>query len=180
MITVHAARIPAMLGHPETVLVAFDDITALKAAQAQLEEAVRVRQDFLSIAGHELRTPLTSVLLNLRGVERELQSDARDADDRLLLRWQSLSREIRRLEGLVDELLDISRISAGKMSFVPERVDLAELVREVVDRFSRPSMEPGAININAPAKAKHGDKDEDAENEDDDAPKHKAKGKAHD
>jgi aspartate-semialdehyde dehydrogenase len=50
VITVHAARIPAMLGHPETVLIAFDDITALKDAQAQLEEAVRVRQDFLSIA----------------------------------------------------------------------------------------------------------------------------------
>ena len=44
---------PAMLGHPGTVLVAFDDITALKEAQAQLEESVRVRQD-------SCRSPATS------------------------------------------------------------------------------------------------------------------------
>ena len=69
VITVHSALIPAMFGHPETVLVAFDDITALKDVQAQLEDAVRVRQDFLSIAGHELKTPLTSVLLNLSLVD---------------------------------------------------------------------------------------------------------------
>ena len=93
VITVHGARIPAMLGHPETVLIAFDDITALKDAQAQLEEAVRVRQDFLSIAGHELKTPLTSVLLNLRAVDKSLRAGARGDDDpRLFARWGALSR----------------------------------------------------------------------------------------
>ena len=139
VITVHAARIPAMLGHPETVLIAFDDITALKDAQAQLEEAVRVRQDFLSIAGHELKTPLTSVLLNLRAVDKSLRAGARGDDDpRLAARWHALSRQIGRLEGLVDQLLDVSRITAGKMVLSPERIDLGELVREVVDRFAPP------------------------------------------
>ena len=47
VITIHAARIAEMFGHPETVLIAFDDITNLKEVHAQLEEAVRVRQDFL-------------------------------------------------------------------------------------------------------------------------------------
>ena len=47
------------------MLITFDDITPLKDAHAQLEEAVRVRQDFLSIAGHELKTPLTSMMLNM-------------------------------------------------------------------------------------------------------------------
>ena len=147
VITVHAARIPAMFGHPETVLVAFDDITALKEAQAQLEESVRVRQDFLSIAGHELKTPLTSVLLNLRAVDKSLQDGARADDSRLRARWQALSRQIGRLEGLVDQLLDVSRITAGKVVLAPERIDLGELVREVVDRFSPPSTEAATILV---------------------------------
>ena len=87
VITIHAARIPAMFGHPETVLVAFDDITALKDVQLQLEEAVRARQDFLSIAGHELKTPLTSVLLNLHAVDQVLSLGPLDGDAWLARRW---------------------------------------------------------------------------------------------
>jgi signal transduction histidine kinase len=151
VITVHAARIPAMLGHPETVLVGFDDITALKEAHAQLEEALRVRQDFLSIAGHELKTPLTSVLLNLRAVDKALERGARADDTRLLARWQALSRQIGRLGGLVDQLLDVSRITAGKLVLAPEPIDLGELVREVVDRFSPPSPEFGTIHVHVTA-----------------------------
>ena len=139
-----------MFGHPETVLIAFDDITNLKEVHAQLEEAVRVRQDFLSIAGHELKTPLTSVLLNLRSVDKALQGGARADDPRFAARWRALGQQIGRLEGLVDQLLDVSRITAGKMVLAPEPVDLAALVREVVGRFSPPSMaEAGAIHVQA-------------------------------
>jgi signal transduction histidine kinase len=132
------------------VLIAFDDITALKDAYAQLEEAVRVRQDFLSIAGHELKTPLTSVLLNLRAVDKTLQSGAGVGDARFGARWAALGQQIGRLEALVDQLLDVSRITAGKLVLTPERLDLAELVREVVGRFSQPPMtEAGAIRVEA-------------------------------
>jgi len=144
---VHSTRVPAKLGHTETVLVAFDDITELKDAQAQLEEAVRVRQDFLSIAGHELKTPLTSVLLNLRAVDNSLREGAHADEARLRARWQALSRQIGRLAGLVDQLLDVSRISAGKMELSPERIDLGDMVREVVDRFAPPSTEAGTIHV---------------------------------
>jgi signal transduction histidine kinase len=146
VITIYAARIPAMLGHPETVLVAFDDITELKDAQAQLEEAVRVRQDFLSIAGHELKTPLTSVLLNLRAVDKSLQGGAPGGDERLAARWQALTRQMGRLDGLVDQLLDVSRITAGRMVLAPEAIDLGELVRDVAGRFS-PAPDAGAIDV---------------------------------
>ena len=114
-----------MFGHPETVLIAFDDITALKDVQAQLEEAVRVRQDFLSIAGHELKTPLTSVMLNLHAVDKSLQGGARAVDDAPGRRaGRRSSRQLGRLEGLVDQLLDVSRITAGKMALAPEPIDL--------------------------------------------------------
>jgi nitrogen fixation/metabolism regulation signal transduction histidine kinase len=152
VITVHSARIPAMFGHPETVLIAFDDITPLKEVQAQLEEAVRVRQDFLSIAGHELKTPLTSVLLNLYAVDKSLHGDARAIDERLEARWQALRRQVGRLEGLVDQLLDVSRITAGKMTLAPEPIDLGALVREVAGRFSPEALaEPDAGTIDVQA-----------------------------
>jgi signal transduction histidine kinase len=151
VITIHAARIPAMFGHPETVLIAFDDITALKDVQAQLEEAVRVRQDFLSIAGHELKTPLTSVMLNLRAVDNSLRGSARaDDDPRLAARWQALGRQVARLDGLVDQLLDVSRITAGKMALAPEPIELGELVREVVSRFS-PTFTPEIATVDVHA-----------------------------
>ena len=149
VITIHAARIPAMFGHPETVLIAFDDITALKDVQAQLEEAVRVRQDFLSIAGHELKTPLTSVMLNLRAVDNSLQG-ARAGDARLAARWQALGRQLGRLDGLVDQLLDVSRITAGKMALAPEPIELGELVRDVVGQFS-PTFAPETATIDVSA-----------------------------
>jgi signal transduction histidine kinase len=151
VITVHSARIPALFGHAETVLIAFDDITALKHTQAQLEEAVRARQDFLSIAGHELKTPLTSVLLNVRAVDKALQAGARGHDARLAARWGALVNQLGRLEGLIDQLLDVSRITAGKMTLVPEPIDLGALVREVVQRFLPPSTDAGAIEVNVAA-----------------------------
>jgi signal transduction histidine kinase len=147
VITIHAARIPAMLGHPETVLLAFDDITPLKDAQAQLEEAVRVRQDFLSIAGHELKTPLTSVMLNLYSVDRSLKGSGMAQNDPLLAaRWQALGRQLGRLQGLVDQLLDVSRITAGRLVLTPEPLDLATLVPEVVSHVA-PAPAAGAIEV---------------------------------
>jgi signal transduction histidine kinase len=155
VITIHAARIPAMLGHAETVLITFDDITPLKDVQAQLEEAVRVRQDFLSIAGHELKTPLTSVMLNVHSVDNALKGGARGDDARLAGRWRALSRQLGRLESLIDQLLDVSRITAGKMALAPEPIELGELVREVAGRFS-PAPEVGAIDVQVAGRAVSG------------------------
>ena len=131
----------------EHVALVFKDQTAETLVREQLEEALRARQDFLSIAGHELKTPLTSVMLNLHAMDVALQARLNIDDDRVLVRWQALGRELRRLDRLVEQLLDISRITAGKMPLIPERVDLGELVREVVDRFWSPSMEPGIIDV---------------------------------
>ena len=103
---------------------------------AQLTEQVRVRQDFLSIAGHELKTPLTSVLLNLYAVGQSLAEGPISDDPLLAKRWRTLTRQLQRLESLVDQLLDVSRITAGKLKLSPELLDLGEVVREVADRFA--------------------------------------------
>jgi PAS domain S-box-containing protein len=149
----YSARLPAVHGHAETVMLAFDDITALKQTQRELQEAVRVRQDFLSVAGHELKTPLTAILLNVRVLDRALGASSTtpsplQADPRLANRWQGLQRQIGRLTGLVERLLDVSRICEGKLTLDLEPLDLAEVASEVASRFS--GAESPQITVDAP------------------------------
>ncbi len=149
VLTAQAARLAGVDGHRETVLVAFEDVTALKTVQGELEEAVRVRQDFLSVAGHELKTPLTALWLNLRLIEQTLarrpepatpSEPARpsmfDENARLGERWRGLQRQLARLNGLIDQLLDVSRLAAGKLTLELEPLELSEVVRDVVGRFA--------------------------------------------
>jgi PAS domain S-box-containing protein len=104
-----------------------------QAARAAAEEAVRVRDDFVATAGHELKTPLTSLLLHVRSMQRAVRTGRPvDFADHL----DKLARSGVRLEKLVNQLLDVSRITAGQLRLEPEPMDLADLVREVVTRFA--------------------------------------------
>jgi PAS domain S-box-containing protein len=98
---------------------------------AQAQEAVRLRDEFLSIASHELKTPLTVLQLQLEALGERLE--ALDGPTRKKVERAGQSAE--RLVELVDALLDVSRISSGRFDLHPERFDLAELVAEVADRL---------------------------------------------
>jgi signal transduction histidine kinase len=116
---------------------------AHRAAQAienarlygQAQAQVAARDEFLSIASHELRTPLTSLRLaleNLRRVTGKLLSGTevpREAAERAL---SVAERAGRRLEGLVEALLDVSRIHLGRLDLDAEEVELGTLVAEAV------------------------------------------------
>jgi signal transduction histidine kinase len=107
-----------------------------EAAQAELREAVRLREEFLSVASHELRTPLTPLkgfaALTLSRMEKGGDFPERE---RTLKALRSMARQTDRLTRLVDDLLDTSRIQAGRFELERARVDLLPLVREVVERF---------------------------------------------
>ena len=111
---------------------------ALAVENAQLyqglQEAVKLREEFLAIAGHELKTPLAAMLMHVQSLERSVRADERAP--KLRERLAKASSAGRRLEGLIYQLLDVTRISAGHLTLEPERMDLEELVREVVDRFA--------------------------------------------
>jgi len=98
-----------------------------RQARTAAEEAVRMRDEFLSVASHELRTPLTSLQLAIQGLSRRLGTDVAPPIERNL----ALSvRQLRRLGGLVGLLLDVSRIRAGRLELDRRLVDLREVVRE--------------------------------------------------
>ncbi|NBD14194.1 ATP-binding protein [Corallococcus silvisoli] len=97
-----------------------------------LAEALRARDDFLSVAAHELRTPLAAFQLHLELVERGL---GRDAPPKALERLKQARAFIRRLAMLVDVLMDVSQITSGRLKLVRTDVDLGDLLVEVT-RFA--------------------------------------------
>ena len=108
----------------------------LRLAQAQ--EAVRLRDEFLSIASHELKTPLTALTLQMQAARRSIEGPAGQRLDRAL-------RSADRLAELIETLLDVSRIVSGKLTLKMEPGDLAELAQEVIDR-----MTPSAAHAGIP------------------------------
>jgi signal transduction histidine kinase len=97
---------------------------------AERDRAVEAREDFLSVASHELRTPLTSLSLQIQLLARAL-SNGEARTDELRETVSAALRQSRKLGKLVDQLLDVSRITAGRLRLERERFDLAELAREV-------------------------------------------------
>ena len=99
----------------------------------QAQDAVRIRDEFLSIASHELKTPLTS--LGLQSESLIAAVTRAGGPEALARRAEVIRRNVERLNRLIANLLDISRIGAGRLDLDLEDVDLADVVREVVARF---------------------------------------------
>ncbi len=103
--------------------VAAENATLFQEARA----AVRYRDEFLSIASHELNTPLTPLRLQLESALRGV------VEERLRGKLVLSVKQVDRISKLVGELLDVSRITSGKMHLREESIDLADLLREVTE-----------------------------------------------
>jgi PAS domain S-box-containing protein len=97
----------------------------------QAQEAIRLRDEFLSIASHELKTPLTTLQLQLH----TLSGRAQASDPRLASKLARAARSGDRLATLVEMLLDVSRITTGRLTLHCEEFDLAAAVHDVCERF---------------------------------------------
>ena len=118
--------------------VAADNAMLFQAAN----EAIHVRDEFIAVASHELRTPLTTLSLRLDAL---LRASSRQpiAPDEFLGSAESMRVSVRRLSMLVDNLLNARHIGDLGSNLHLEDVDLAKLVREVVDRFQPASGRAG-------------------------------------
>jgi PAS domain S-box-containing protein len=132
-VAVTAATLPVEPGEHGT-LVILQDVTTQMINEREREAALQLRDDFLSMAAHELKTPLTSVKGFVDLLGRRIQQG--DWDQTRIIRLQEqLSTQIDRLEQLVGDLLDVSRIQQGRLDPNFEPVDLALLARQVVQSF---------------------------------------------
>lgn len=102
------------------------------AARAEVEAALAVRDQFLSIAAHELKTPLTALLGYMYVLEHSL--DRIETDQLVQQATATIKRQAQRLDTLIDQLLDVSRMERGQFNIDRQPLDLTGLVTQVVER----------------------------------------------
>lgn len=119
------------------------DISEQRYIRDALQNAIKVRDEFLSIASHELKTPLTSLLLQTQLRKRYIGKGEhhRFTPDKLIVMKNDDEKQLNRLINLVDEMLDISRIQNGKLTIRKTRFSFTELLHEVVSRFELQAQE---------------------------------------
>ena len=109
-------------------IVAFD-VTELTNARRDAEAANRAKDEFLAMLGHELRNPLAPILTALQLMR--LRNESAAVRERTII-----ERQVNHMVSLVDDLLDVSRITRGKVQLKRERVDLADIVAKAIEMTS--------------------------------------------
>lgn len=104
-----------------------------RLARRQAQQLERRKTDFLRIASHELKTPITSALSNLYLLKEEIEAghsaEAQSYADRM-------HRQLKQLTGMVEDLLDLSKIEMEKLHYHPEIINVSELTEEVIQDIS--------------------------------------------
>ncbi|XXX82648.1 ATP-binding sensor histidine kinase [Sorangium sp. So ce134] len=111
--------------------IAIDNARLYRAAQ----EAVRARDEFLTVATHELNTPMTSLTLTLEAVRRAIEPGRRWEPQAMGRKVDRALRQAARLTRLHNELLDVSRNQADRLSLEVVQVDLGAVVNDVIARL---------------------------------------------
>jgi signal transduction histidine kinase len=107
------------------------------------------KDDFINMASHELRNPLTALKMHIQLMRRRQQ---KQSHDEVVTALSTLEGDIKQLERLIGELLDVSKIQAGKLEYRQGQVDLNELLREITDtvQYNYPDH---SIVVRAPVRA---------------------------
>ena len=115
---------------------------ALQAARARAEEATRAKDEFLAMLGHELRNPLSPIMTALQLMRLKNQTSREQ---------EVIERQVASLMRLVDDLLDVSRITRGKIDLRKRAVEFAEVAARAIETAS-PALErkQQRLDINVP------------------------------
>lgn len=113
------------------------DITERKNKDEALNNAIRARDQFFMIASHELKTPLTCLQLQLQVSQWKLKHKYPEAfvPDKLEIEYKKQKEQVLRITRIVDNILDVSRISEGRLLLNYEEFNLNEMISEILDFF---------------------------------------------
>jgi len=132
---------------PDGWVAVITDISHHKQMEEALREADRRKDEFLAVLAHELRNPLAPIrnsvhVMQMTAGDEKVQAEARDV----------ISRQLTQMVRLVDDLLDVSRISRGKIALRPERIPLRTILDSAIET-SRPLLDGAShrLTITAPA-----------------------------
>ena len=125
----------------QVCVLTFEDVSELHAAQVKLRGALLARDELVSMASHELRSPVGALALALEQICRKAtQAGAADLQKLATLG----SRQVRRLTVLIGNLLDVSRLRAGRFELDRERGKLGDVVREACNALADQARVEGA------------------------------------
>lgn len=124
--------------------IAFDNAKLYRQAR----DAVRLRDEFLSIASHELRTPLTSLLGYVQLLERRAAREGflNERDQRAV---RVVVEQANRLNKMISAMLDVSRLQSGQFNIHQLPINLGQMVARLVDEL-KPSLEQHTIDLQSP------------------------------
>lgn len=123
----NARRIAADTDRAQLILLAIEDITERRANTESLREGSRRKDEFLAMLAHELRNPLAPLIHTIYLLRQG------KVEPLIMKRYDLMARQTQRLVRLVDELLDVARISRGLVELKRESVDLVALVQATVE-----------------------------------------------
>jgi signal transduction histidine kinase len=103
----------------------------IKNEKTKVEQAVKLRDNFISAASHELKTPITSLKLYLQGMKSKTEKI--DENDKLTNYMEKMDNQLNRLTILVEDLLSVSKLQHGKLEFTMTAFDLNALIEEAVE-----------------------------------------------
>src|SRR5579859_135630 len=114
-------------------------LSDLENKYAKALEEIQSRDEFLSIASHELKTPLTSMLLQIQTALHNIRSVslAQFSVEHLLTMLKNTENQTKRLSRMINDLLQVSVITTGRLDLEFEEVDLSEIVKEVLEDFEQ-------------------------------------------
>ncbi len=132
-------------GRPIRMLGTVRDITAQRSAEAEVlsalkrtEEAVHARDQLVALVSHDLKNPLTAMSIGVDFLRRQLDAEQSLPREKVLSTLQRLWRQTRRMDRLLDELLDVARLHAGKsLELDLQPMDLSALVKSLVEEHEQ-------------------------------------------
>jgi signal transduction histidine kinase/ActR/RegA family two-component response regulator len=114
-------------------------LAAERAARAQAESASRAKDEFLAMLGHELRNPLAPIVSALQLMEMRSEGSKR-------YEHGVIERQVKHLSRLVDDLLDISRITQGKVKLALEQIDILPVIERAIE-LAAPAMRKKSLDF---------------------------------
>jgi PAS domain S-box-containing protein len=147
--------------HDEEILgigAAVIEITERRLMERRLEEAILMRDEFVSIASHELKTPLTSIQLHALLLQRECgKADVSDCSQKRIGKFIEMTlTQVDRISRLVDDMLDVARIRTGNLTLSKDVFNLCDALKETVYRhapdFKAAGIEVPTIDFSGPSR----------------------------
>ena len=129
------------------VVLTFTDMTEIRAAEAALRDAVRARDEVLAVVSHDLRNPVGTI-----AAAAELLADVPMPPERQEEHLEIIGRAADRINRLIQDLLDVAQIEAGRLSVRTKAVDVVEVFEEVVSQMRWEAEEEGVdLTVNVPS-----------------------------